>query len=336
MRRNRAAHHAAAVLLLFATAFPAAAQKHAKEKEKEQAASLPAEIWHDPGDVANLNLIYGAGGQEDAPDPNGTYKFIGEDLKGTSPKFDVEDEHGNKWRVKMGQEPQAETAATRLLWAAGYYEDEDYYLPEIRVDGLPKLRRGRKFVTGTVVHRVRLKLRRKDIQKLGDWDWFNNPFVGARQLNGLRVMMALVNNWDVNPDNNSIYEVRGEREYLVTDVGATFGRTGNALQRSKSRLRDYEHAPFIAKVTPDDVDFVFHTRSILLRFTHRRSYVQHKEWENVAKHIPRADAQWIGQMLARLSDIEVRQCFEAAGCTPEQVDGYTKTLEKRIEELNAL
>ena len=98
---------------------PIAAQEHARQGEKDKAANLPAVIWRDPGDIATLNLFYGAGGKEHAPDPNGKYTFVKEDLKGHSPKFDVEDEQGVRWRVKLGQEPQAETAATRLLWAAG-------------------------------------------------------------------------------------------------------------------------------------------------------------------------------------------------------------------------
>ncbi len=227
-----------AILILLLIPSALLAQHHAKKKEKEKAPDLPAVIWHDPRDVASLDMIYGAGGKEDAPDPNGTYTFVREDLKQTSPKFDVDDEKGRRWRVKMGQEPQSETAATRLLWAAGYFVDEDYYLPQIRVSGLPKLHRGRKFVSpGGIVRRVRLELRRKDVEKIGDWDWFSDPFVGKHELNGLRVMMAFLNNWDLNPDNNSIYVVEGKREFLVSDVGATFGQTGNYFTRSKSRAR---------------------------------------------------------------------------------------------------
>ena len=72
------------------------------------------------------------------------------------PKFDVEDEQGIQWRVKLGEEPESETAATRFLWAAGYFVDEDYYLAEIKVMGLPKLHRGESFVSadGTVHRRA--------------------------------------------------------------------------------------------------------------------------------------------------------------------------------------
>ncbi len=59
--------------------------------------------------------------------PTGTFTFDKEDLAQTSPKVWVTDGQGVAWKVKLGAEPQAETAATRFLWAAGYFVDEDYY-----------------------------------------------------------------------------------------------------------------------------------------------------------------------------------------------------------------
>jgi hypothetical protein len=337
MHQTRILLRAALILLILTLSAPIAAQKHAKQQEKEKAANLPEVIWRDPGDVPTLNLFYGAGGKEHAPSPNGKYTFLKEDLGGTSPKFDVEDEQGIRWRVKLGQEPQSETAATRLLWAAGYFVDEDYYLAEVKVTGLPTLHRGQLFVSADgTVHRVRLKRRSKEIKKLGTWDWFDNPFLGTKELNGLRVMMSLLNNWDLDRSNNSIYEVEGERRFLVSDVGATFGNTGNSMTRSKSVLRDYVNSKFIEKVTPDYVDFVMHSRPFFLTVFNVSNYRTRTQMERVTKHIPRADAKWLGQRLAQLSEQQIRECFRAAGYTPEEVEGYTKAVQKRIAELTAL
>ena len=52
----------------------------------------------------------------------------------------MKDERGTKWKVKLGEEAKTETAAARLLWAAGYLVDEDYYRPSIRVAGMPRSR----------------------------------------------------------------------------------------------------------------------------------------------------------------------------------------------------
>jgi len=109
-----------------------------------------ARLW-EQRDVATSNLLYGAGGE--AHVPAGPFKFIQEDLDGTQPKFEIEDTQGIRWKAKTGVEARSETAATRLVWAAGYFTDEDFYLPELKVDGLPTLKRGQRYVSsdGVVV-----------------------------------------------------------------------------------------------------------------------------------------------------------------------------------------
>jgi hypothetical protein len=351
MSSNKPWLTSAAILATLAFCIPVRAQDSGKEKTKnaalesskrlehaEAAASLPAVIVHDPGDLPTLDLYYGAGGKEHAPDPNGTFTFVEEDMKQTSPKFDVVDAQGEKWRVKLGQEPQAETAATRLLWAAGYFVDEDYYVAELKVEKLPKLHRGQEFVTadGTAVRGARLKRKSKDMKKLGDWSWFENPFVGTKELNGLRVMMCLVNNWDLAADNNAIYEVDGERHYLVSDVGASFGSTGSSISRSKGKLDDYAKSKFIEKTNTDTVDFVMHSKPFILTAVNVSNYRHRSRMEEVGKHIPRADAKLLGQRLAQLSESQIQDCFRAAGYPQDKIDGYTKVVKQRIAELVAL
>src|SRR5687767_3291636 len=114
-----------------------------------------AVLWRAPNDIATRDLIYGAGGR--ARQPVGPYRFITEDDSGTTPKFIIKDARGVRWKVKLGPEAQPETAATRLLWAAGYFTDEDYYLPKMRVVGMQKLSRGEKYVNGEMVHGARLE-----------------------------------------------------------------------------------------------------------------------------------------------------------------------------------
>jgi hypothetical protein len=299
--------------------------------------SPPEVLWRDPGDSGQLNLLYGAGGKAHAPVPGATYTFVEEDTAGTSPKFDVNDAQGARWKVKLGQEPQSETAATRLLWAAGYFVDEDYYLPEITVTGLTPLHRGQAFVSADgTVRGARLERHVNDVKKLGEWDWSANPFLDTREFNGLRIMMALVNNWDLSSANNAIYEQDGERRYLVKDVGATFGSTGNNFTRSKGVLKDYADSKFIDKANAESVDFVMHSRSFFMGVLAVNNYRDRARMEQFTRHIPRADALWLGQRLAQLSDDQLRDAFRAGGYTPAEVDGYVKAVQKRIAELLAL
>jgi hypothetical protein len=314
-----------------------AQQRSSKDAKKNQASSLPELMWRDPGDVRAMDLVNGAGGKAHAPVPNGTYTFLKEDAAGTSAKFDVEDAIGVRWRVKLGAEPQSETAATRLLWAAGYFVDEDYYLPEITVAGLPTLHRGQASVSaGGVVHRARLERHRKNSKDVGEWDWSSNPFLDTREMNGLRIMMALVNNWDLSSANNAIDEQDGERLYLVKDVGATFGSTGNNFTRSKSVVQDYVDSKFIEATTADSVDFVMHSRSFFIGVLAANNYRDRARMEQFTKHVPRADARWLGERLARLSDEQLRDAFRAGGYTPPEVDAYAKAVRARISALNAL
>ena len=78
------------------------------------------------------------------------------------------------------------------------------------------------------------------------WAWNDNPFVGTRELNGLKIVMMLLSNWD-NKDvrdvargsNTAIFEYRMERDvrearYLIIDWGAALGTWGsNVLSRGR-------------------------------------------------------------------------------------------------------
>jgi len=337
MRRTGVTQYGILMLALATLSAGVTAQKADTTARKAGAASGPERIWRDPGRVAGLDLLYGAGGKAHAPDPAGTFTFVKEDMNASSPKFDVIDGQGVAWKVKLGQEAQPETAATRFLWAAGYFVDEDYYVAELTVKGLPALHRGEEHVSpGGLVHGARLERKRTSGEKHGDWDWFANPFLGRRELNGLRVMMSLMNSWDLKTVNNSIYEVDGERHYAVTDVGASFGKTGAAGSRTKGVPGDYEDSKFIAKVTRDRVDFVLHSRPFFLSAFAVSNYRERTKMQKITKHIPRADARWLGRRLSMLSDHQIRDGFRAAGYGPADVAALARTMRQRIAALKAL
>jgi hypothetical protein len=299
-----------------------------------QQAGTTAALWRDRGDVATLDLLDGPGGKEHQPGTN--FKFIEESKGGSSPKFDVEDENGTKWRVKLGHEVKSETAATRLVWAAGYFVDEDYYRPQIHVQGMNRLSRGRKYVSDYGFVRE-ARLERQGVgKKLKNWSWYENPFVGTREFNGLRVMMALINNWDLKEINNGVFDVNGEPRYEVTDLGASLGRTGNNFGRSRGVMKDYAESKFIKKVKPESVDFVMHSRPFFLTIINFPNYRFRTRMESVAKHIPIADARWIGNRLGQFSPEQIGDCFRAAGFSSAEVEGYTRVVMQRIEALKKL
>jgi len=312
-------------------------------------AETPAEtnddaiLWRDPGKMTARNLLYGSGGADHQP--RGTMVFVEEDHAGTNPKFYVRDQDGTKWTAKMGVEARPETAAAHLLWAVGYYTDEDYFVPRLIVEGMPPhLQRGQNLVASDgTLENVRLKRHLKGQKKAGNWQWRHNPFTGTRKFNGLRVMMALMNSWDLKDQNNAVYERESDADgprkiYVVSDLGASFGTTGYSWTHTmgKGNLKSYGHSRFISKVRPEFVDFNVPTRPALIYFFHLPGLIQRLRMRWIGKHIPREDARWMGDVLSHLSPEQIQDAFRSAGYSPQEVEGFAKILRERIAELTRL
>ena len=311
-----------AVILLSLPTLQAATKAAKTTSDKTQISEERPVLWRNPVDIASRNLYYGPGGK--AHEPHGPYTFEKEDMAGSNPKFDVIDQDGVKWRVKMGDEARPEVVASRLIWAVGYFANEDYFVPELHVQNMQRLHRGENLVSrdGTV-RNVRLKRHLKDEKKIGIWRWAENPFTGSREWYGLRVLMAVINNWDLKDPNNSVYQNRQalELQYAVSDIGASFGTTGLSWTL-RGNLNAYSHSKWIKKISPDFVDFNVPAGPALNRW--------------IGHRIPIDDARWIGNLLGRLSPHQIRDAFRAANYTDEEVEGFSRVVERRIGELKGL
>jgi hypothetical protein len=296
-------------------------------------------LWVDPTDLESRNLIYGPGGQRGVP--RGTeFTFVKEDTDGTSPKYFVTDPYGLVWKIKLGREAQTQIAAARLLWAAGYHTHQDYFLPSLRVSGvLANLVRGRHLigVDGTM-RNASLRRQPKGWKKVGNWKWRESPFAGTPEFNGLRVMMAIINNWDVKDANTAIYRRSPEKDqeiYMVSDLGATFGTNTISWNKAswKGNLDSYQKSRFIISMTPELVNFAapsYCRLADLIAPVHTLWQVR-RRW--IGKGIPREDAQRLGQLLARLSPEQIRDAFRAAGYGEHEVEGFARVVESRIAQL---
>jgi len=313
----------------------------ASQQQQQAPTDSGAVIWTDPGDIRTRNLYWGPGGEQHQPQP--PVEFLEEDMHGTNPKFDVRDAAGTKWRVKLGDEARPEVVATRLLWAVGYTANENYFLPMLHVNNMPaQLRRGQNLAgNGGDVPDVRLQRRPENQKKISNWNWRNNPFAGTREFNGLRVMMALIRNWDLDDENNAILEDKKNSDrkiYEVSDVGTAFGSSGRRYyqKNSKGNIDAYRRGRLIHLVHADFIDLRFPTMPPLSFIFDLPFYAAqlHARW--VGKHIPRADAKWIGSLLSQLSPDQIREAFRAAGYSPAVIEAYTTTLIARIQELNRL
>jgi hypothetical protein len=295
-------------LLLTHASHAIGGSKGASKASRPSVGAAPAVLWREPIDIQSRNLFYGPGGPDHQP--HGKLSFIEEKFNGVNPKFDVHDEDGTRWGVKIGEEAKPETAATRLVWAVGYFTNEDYYLPELNIAGNMNLKRGGALSHSTRLKDLRLKRHNKDEHQIADWGWDNNPFVGTRELDGLKIMMELICNVDLKSGNQHVYDVNGiEQRYIAADLGSSFGLAGKTMFYTKGVLKDYQSKPLIKNAGPEFIDF--------WRF----------------KHIPREHAKWIGGYLSQLSDEQIKDAFRAAGFSPQEVEGFAVKVREKINEL---
>ena len=241
--------------------------------------------------------------------------FLEEDKGGYSgTKYRIRDGAGREWVAKIGKEAQSEIAAVRLLWAAGYETEVNYLIRSLTIPG-----------KGTFED-IRLEARPEREKRLNEWKWEQNPFVGKREFQGLKVMMLLLENWDIKDSNNEIIQVKGTNRlrYVVSDLGATFGKTGGlpilwTITRSRNKPEDYEKAKFIEGVEGNLVKF---------RYAGKK--------KGIFDDITVTQARWLGSWLSRLSKDQISDAFRAANYSAEDIQTLTEAVTDRIEQLNAV
>ena len=302
-------------------------------------------LWEDPGSVASKDLFLGSGGDKHQPRP--PFTFVTEDHNGTNPKFDARDGDDKKWRVKLGSEARPEVVASRLLWSVGFFTEEDYLLPSADIAKL-NMKRGKELVHGDAVTDARFSRKPAGENKIAIWRWKENPFRDSmedkRAFNGLRVMMAVMNNWDLKDVNNAVYnDTKHDRQiFLVSDIGATFASNDEHVHHDtdKGNLASYEHSKFITKQTAETVSFgtpmlpaglVLRRGPVLLGEAARREAL---DW--IGHDIPLADARWIGGLLGQLTHQQLEDAFRAGNFPEDQREEFVKIVSDRITELKAL
>ncbi len=297
-----------------------------KSKDKSIPSGATAVLWTNPTDIESRDLLLGPGGSDMQPDTS-NLTFMKAEKGGYSPKFQVRDGQGRKWIVKLGKEAQSETAATRLVWAAGYPTEITYLVPCVHIAGAPKPSKKVARCEGNGFANVRFEARPEKVRRAGEWKWKRNPFVGSRELNGLIVMMGLINNWDIKDSNNVILYVPdesqppGESQYAISDLGATFGKSSRfpllwRITRSRNNPNDYANAKFIGGIKGNRVSFKYGGKN-----------------RGLFKNITIDQAKWIGDVLSRLSDDQIGDAFRAANYSPADVTKLTQAVRRRIDDL---
>ena len=291
-------------------------------------------IWRDAEPITPEEMEAGPCGSRGAPSP--PFHFVEEHDTGSQPCVSIRDAAGREWRVKWGQEVHTEVVGTRLAWALGYFAEQSYFIKSGTIEGATSLRRAKACIDDQQRFTdARFELNERDVVKHFDaqgWAWHENPFVGTPELNGLKILMMLVSNWD-NKDvrdvargsNTAIFEYRlpdrsREARYLIIDWGAALGSWGsNILKRGRwdPELFAGQNGAFITGVDGEIVQFGY----------------QGQRTADLSANSPRADVAWFVRLADRLSDDHLRAALRAGGADREETDLFTASLRARLDQL---
>ena len=292
------------ILLLFSSAV--IAQKNSK---KEPPKGNPV-MWEQVS-ISEQDLFTGPGGEAMRPDLS-KITLIKEEKGGSSKKYRIKDGSGKIWVAKIDSESQSETAAVRILSALGYKTEVNYLAPTITIPG-----------KGTFQN-VRLEARPETVDRGDRWKWSENAFSNTNEFQGLKIMMAFMNNWDLKDGNNIILQNGGELQFVISDLGATFGSLGSnnlpifwRVGRSKNNPEDYKESDFIETVEDGAVEFSFKGKG-------------NKLFDDISVE----NGRWLADLLVQLSDKQIEDAFRAANYSPEEIKTLSAAVKSRIAALD--
>jgi hypothetical protein len=291
-------------------------------------------IWNAPKPATIGDWIWGPGGEAQAPRP--PFRFVSENLGGTNPKVNVRDARGALWIVKFGGEVHTDTFAARLLNAVGYAAEPTYFVPTGVISGASGLKRAKGFVSKDGrFRRARFKLRDDGRLAYADefqWSWISNPFLGSHELNGLRILMMLLSNWDSkdardgNGSNTAVFLQRGSKPatylYSFTDWGSSLGSWGGFFKRDRWHASAYERQTrdFVKRVPNGSVVWGYDGK-------HR---------QDITGGITISDVRWLLPYLSKITDGEFRSGFISSGATAVDAERFTRSIRNRIVQLERI
>ncbi len=269
-----------------------------------------AQFWVDTP-TETRDLFVGPGDPTVPPKANAVLSFVRDDTTGFSRKVIVKDEEGTEWHVKLGPEAQPEVVSSRLIWALGYHQLPQY------VVGRWIMRGGE---LGGTMPAGRFRRDEPGYKNVDEWSWHENPFVGTRPYRGLLALMVMLNNSDMKPAQNRVYEVTGPRErvrrlYVVSDLGLSWGESGIDNPK-RGDIDAFERQGFIKRIEGDRI--VFDQKNLRAE---------------LFDQITLADLRWISERMARLSDKQWRDAFRAGGYDdPALVNRFIARMKQKINQ----
>ena len=140
--------------------------------------------------------------------------------------------------------------------------------------------------------------------------------------------MVFLNNWDIVDVQNKMLLVDTkngkELQYIISDLGATFGKLGNnnlplfyRLGRSVNKPSHYIKSSFIKEVKDGKVELAYKGKN-----------------RSIFRNITVGQARWLADLLLQLNDKQIEDAFRAANYSPADLKIFKQAVKNRIAELD--
>jgi hypothetical protein len=132
--------------------------------------------------------------------------------------------------------------------------------------------------------------------------------------------MIMLNNSDIKPEQNRIYEVSARDEkpgrlYVVSDLGLSWGESGISDPK-RGDIEAFERQGFIKRIDGDRIEFD-----------------QKNLRAELFDQITPADLRWICERMSRLTDKQWRDAFRAAGYEDDMLVGrFIARMKQKINQ----
>jgi len=318
-----------------------------------------AKIWHRT-DIPRTDILLGPPAEIAArPEQEVACQFIepGRKMGGYSPKFKCRLTHsGDVVPVKYGShEVYAEVAATRLLWALGFYADKDYPV-KLLCSGCPEKKpshpaAGEKRMDRVLNDAIIEEPFKHEISSFHDegWAWQELDSVNVRlggasqkEIDALKLLAVFLQHTDSKRAQQRIgcypedFEQKGNLEscknpvLMIQDLGCTFGSGGRDISEASSmNLQAWKSQPVWN--IPKETDFASKNPGEHVCFGNLTSADSAKHDGLFDPKISEAGRQFLANLMNQLSDVQIYDLFRVARADKTndsiEVDGVRRPVE---------
>jgi hypothetical protein len=167
--------------------------------------------------------------------------------------------------------------------------------------------------------------------KNGTWSWVDNPFVGSRELGGLKIVIMLASNWDTKDardgevSNTTVIHPPASDSsgwLAVTDWGASFGKSDGFFQRDRWDWFGYEAqtSSFARLSSNGNINWGFRGKHGL----------------DITAGVGLQDIRRLLPYLSRITDEELEAGMAASGASTPVAREFTRLIRKRILQLQRI